>query len=158
METIAFVNIPDDVASQVHNKLNEALVLLQPYAVHLSNENQQSLLKVGDKSVPFVNKAQGYTESAAEFNLPYLNVSQFKNDTRQLQTLDAMFQSSEQITKILGTNRALVADKSYSAALTYYNTVKQAAADGIVRAKVIYEDLAQRFPGRSRKSEVVSKV
>ncbi len=40
--------------------------------------------------------------------------------------------------------------EAYTAALQYYNFVKQADKNNVPAAKPVYEDLAQRFPATRR--------
>ena len=44
--------------------------------------------------------------------------------------------------------------EAMDAALEYYNAVKLAAHNQVPNAKEIYNDLAQRFPGRTKKKPI----
>ena len=47
--------------------------------------------------------------------------------------------------------------EAYESALAFYNAVKVAARNNVPGAKVIYEDLSQRFPGAGRKTNNVEQ-
>lgn len=153
MENRISVAIPTDVTAQVMAKFREIETLLRPFAADIAAEEKKTLLKLGDKTVPFVDKTVGYTESAPEFSPMYLDVSEFKKDNDTLKSLDQLYQPAAQVLKLIEDTRALAGNDAYAAALVYYNAIKQASANGVTKAKVIYEDLSQRFPGRPRKEQ-----
>ncbi|MBI3219220.1 MAG: hypothetical protein HYZ44_06890 [Bacteroidetes bacterium] len=150
MENTISIEIPADVVKAVSTKFAEIEALIKPYTVRVSDDDKGSLLKIGDKTIPFVDKVQGYTVSAPEFTPPYLDVREFNRDKTALTSLDKMAQPGQQVISMINDTLALAANDSYAAALVYYNSVKQAASNGVAKAKPIYEDLAQRFPGRSK--------
>ncbi len=152
MENRISIEIPAKVTAEVLARFREIETLLKPYTVVVADEEKNSLLKMGDKTLPFVNKTVGYLDTASEYSPSYLDAAEFKRDNRALQTLDQMYQPAVQVLKMIEDTRALAGNDAYSAALVYYNAIKQASLNGITKAKVIYEDLSQRFPGRSRKA------
>lgn len=153
MENRISVTIPAEVTAQVLNKFREIEELLRPYAADIPAEEKNSLLKMGDKTIPFVDKTVGYTETAKEFSPVYLDTAEFKRDNDALKALDQLYQPAVQVLKIIEDTRALAGNDAYAAALVYYNAVKQASDNGLAKAKAIYEDLAQRFPSRARKAQ-----
>jgi hypothetical protein len=150
MENTISIEIPADVVNAVVAKFAEIEALIKPYTIRVSDAEKNTLLKVGDKTIPFVDKVQGYTTSAPEFNPTYLDVPEFKRDKAALDSLDKMAQPGQQVISMINDTLALAANDSYSAALVYYSAVKQAANNGVAKAKPIYEDLSQRFPGRPK--------
>ncbi len=150
MENTISIEIPADVVKAVATKFAEIEALIKPYTVRVPDADKGSLLKVGDKTIPFVDKVQGYTVTAPEFTPLYLDVKEFNRDKAALSSLDKMAQPGQQVISMIDDTLALAANDSYAAALIYYNSVKQAANSGVAKAKPIYEDLAQRFPGRSK--------
>ncbi len=152
MENRISIDIPAQVTAEVLNKFREIEALLKPYAVVVADEEKNSLLKLGDKTLPFVNKAVAYTETATEYSPSYPDTAEFRRDNQALQALDQMYQPAVQVLRMIEDTRVLAGNDAYSAALIYYNAVKQASLNGVAKAKVIYEDLAQRFPGRPRKT------
>jgi hypothetical protein len=152
MENRISIEIPAKVTAEVLAKFREIETLLKPYTMMVPEEEKNSLLKLGDKTLPFVNKTVGYMDTASEYSPSYLDTAEFKRDNRALQALDQMYQPAVQVLKMIEDTRALAGNDAYSAALVYYNAIKQASLNGITKAKVIYEDLSQRFPGRPRKA------
>jgi len=52
----------------------------------------------------------------------------------------------------------LAGSEAYVAALSFYNSVKQAAKLNVPEAKTIYEDLKKRFAGQGVKTETSETV
>jgi hypothetical protein len=150
MENTISVEIPDSVVATVSAHFAQIEAILKPYLIRVSDAEKTGLLKVGDKTIPFIDKVDVYTVSAPEFIPNFMDVPEFKRDKVALDNLTLMAKPGQQITSMITDTVALAANDSYSAALLYYNSVKQAAASGVAKAKPIYEDLAQRFPGKAK--------
>lgn len=150
MENTISIEIPAEVVASVTTKLTEIQALLQPYLVRVTEEEKKTLLKVGDKTIAFIDKVKDYMQSAPEFTPAYLDVVEFNRDKAALDSLSRIGQLGDQVMSMVHDTHALTANDSFAAALVYYNAVKQAAANGVAKAKAIYEDLSQRFPGRPR--------
>lgn len=150
MENTISVEIPDAVVAAVSVRFAEIEAILKPYLIRVTDDEKSGLLKVGDKTIPFIDKVDGYTVSAPEFIPNFMDVPEFKRDKMALDNLTLMAKPGQQVASMITDTVALAANDSYSAALLYYNSVKQAAAAGVAKAKPIYEDLAQRFPGKGK--------
>ncbi|MBS1506684.1 MAG: hypothetical protein JSS79_08565 [Bacteroidetes bacterium] len=150
MENTISVEIPDAVVAEVSARFAQIEAILKPYLIRVTDAEKNGLLKVGDKTVPFIDKVNEYTVSAPEFIPNFMDVPEFKRDRLALANLTLMAKPGEQVASMITDTVALAANDSYSAALLYYNSVKQAAAAGVAKAKPIYEDLAQRFPGKAK--------
>lgn len=150
MENTISIEIPSDVVAAVVNKFSEIEALVKPYIIRLPDTEKGNLLRVGSKTISFIDKAETYSRTAPEFNPGYLDVPEFRRDKNALDALNTMFQSSLQILTILEETMSLAANDSYAGALAYYSSVRESAARGTMKAKPIYEDLAERFVGRPR--------
>lgn len=149
MENRMSITIPDEVVSGFQTKMDEAMALIQPYLVTVTDEQKKSLLKVGDKTTAFVSKALEYIKSSgAEYLMDYIDPVEFEKDQAAVSQLRAMRNRVAQLNQSLEDTHALAANDAYAQALAYYNLVKSAGKAGQATAKAIYEDLSQRFPGR----------
>ncbi|MFN8888548.1 MAG: hypothetical protein ACK5WF_13895, partial [Cyclobacteriaceae bacterium] len=101
MENTISIEIPADVVKAVATKFTEIETLIKPYTVRVSDADKGSLLKIGDKTIPFVDKVQGYTVSAPEFTPPYLDVKEFNRDKTALNSLDKMAQPGQQVISMI---------------------------------------------------------
>lgn len=145
------VEIPQEVATQVVEKLQEVKALLLPYMAKLTTEERKSLAKMGDKTLAFVSKVMEYVETNPKFVPAMMNVEEFKKDFKTNQQMVPFQTLSDQISEVVSDTSILSGNEAYTQALYYYGNVKFFAKTGDAEAKVIYQELSQRFP-RGKKS------
>ncbi|MEQ9440374.1 MAG: hypothetical protein RIG62_15070 [Cyclobacteriaceae bacterium] len=144
-ENIVSIQIPEkDVATAV-KKLQEVKTLLKPYLIALKPADRQKMLKMGDKTLPFVEKAAEYAQTRKDFTPPYLEIEEFLIDLKAVGDLTQVYREAQQLCKNLDDTILLSGSEAYAEALAYYQAIKQAAKKNIPDAKAIYEDLRQRF-------------
>ena len=147
-ENTVSIKIPANDLAEVIAKLNEINGLLKPYLVALTPEERQQLPKMSDKTRPFVEKTQEYAKSNPEFVPAYLNVPELDIDMKAVHDLTAILQVVQPLCNNLNDTEMMSGSEAYVAALTYYNSVKQAAKLNVPSAKAIHEDLRKRFEGQ----------
>lgn len=125
---------------------------LLPQLKTLSADERIELPKMGDKTVPFVQKALEYCDSNIDLVPPFLDVNDLKVDVDAVVSLRSIYQPLLQITDALNDTMLLSGSEAYAGALMLYNAAKHTAKSNIYGAKNVYEDLSARFPGRPRKS------
>jgi hypothetical protein len=153
MENVHLQTIPVDVVTQVHTKLNEIKTLLKPYAVTLTPAERRNILKMGDKSLAFVEKAYEFAVENPEFVPPFLNMQEFKVDFDDAHGLWTVLNDALQVHEMIDDTTMVAGSEAYTAALVFYSSIKVAADKDITGAKAIYEELKKRFPGKKRKSD-----
>lgn len=134
----------DDVA-----KINQAIQILtdvlQPVLIALDADDKRNMVKLGDKSVSFVEKAMQYVESNPEFLPPYMSVGEIKKDYTGFSQLKTVLRPLLQIIGNIDDTAALCGSEAFLAALAYYNSVSLAAKMKVPNAQAIYDDLSPRF-------------
>jgi hypothetical protein len=153
MENIHSQAIPADVVSQVHTKLNEIKTLLKPFAITLTPLERRNILKMGEKSLAFVEKAHEFAVENPEFVPPFLNMQEFKVDYDDAHGLWTVLNDALQVYEMIDDTIMVAGSESYAAALVFYNSVKVAAEKDVPGAKAVYSELKKRFPGQKRKSD-----
>lgn len=126
-------------------KLKELQTSLEGQLVALQPKQRQELPKMSDKTVSFVEKAINYAESRPEFVPFYLSVEEMKIDFQAVNDLKKILREAEQFCQLLNDTVTLSGSEAYTAALAYYNSVKQAASANVPHARPVYEDLRKRF-------------
>lgn len=122
----------------IQTRLQGRLIALQP------NERRE-LPKMSDKTLPFVEKVTEYADSRPEFVPFYLSIEEMKIDFKAVNDLKQILRETEQLCQTLSDTITLSGSEAYTAALAYYNSVKQAARANVPHAAPIYEDLRKRF-------------
>ena len=155
MENKINFTIPETVITEVTQKLSEVVTALKPYLIALTPEERMAVPKMSDKTEPFVDKTLDYTQSDPQFAPPYMDVDELKNDMLVHGQLVPLARTVRQLDNGLDDTVMEAGGESYINALSYYNSVKQAAKMDVPGAKSIYEDLKKRFERKSSPKESV---
>lgn len=105
--------------------------------------------KMSDGTAPFVEKCLDYCESDGQFAPPFLDVEGFKADMDAWEKVIALLRPVQQLGLNLDDTATQAGSEGFTAALMYYNSVKQAAKLSIPGSKAIHEDLKGRFAKKS---------
>lgn len=139
------VVIPEDVVNTIITKLQECKQDLAPYLQALTASDRSGLFKMGDKSLPTVQKVKSYAETNPEFIPGYMDTEEFLKDEAVVAQLTPIANLLEQLFSDVDDTRLLAGSEALQAALLYYGQIKEADKKGVSSAKPIYEDLKQRF-------------
>jgi hypothetical protein len=152
-ENSVSIEIPASEMDKVLDALKTIDAVLKPYLVALTPTERQTLPKMSDKTTPFVEKCLEYAQTNPQFAPSYMNVGELLIDMKAISDLTKILRPIEQLNENLNDTTMLSGSEAYTAALTYYNSVKQAAKMNVPNAKTIYEDLVKRFEKPSKKKE-----
>jgi hypothetical protein len=144
-DNIVSIQISPEDLKQAQDLLGRLDSILKPYLVALKPEDRAKLPKMGDKTLPFVEKVTEYCQANPEFVPVYMNVENLNVDFRAVNDLTTLFRSAEQLANGLNDTIMLSGSEAYTNALTYYNSVKEASKKNVPNAKTIFEDLKKRF-------------
>jgi hypothetical protein len=152
MKDVHLNALPPNVITQVQMKLAEIKALVTPYAVTLTPTERHNMLKMGEKSLAFVEKAHEFAVENPEFVPSFLNMPAFDIDFADAHGLWTIRNNAMQVYEIIDDTTMVAGSESYYAALMFYNSVRVAAAQNVPGAKAVYEELKKRYPGGKRKS------
>jgi hypothetical protein len=139
------LDIKESDAVEITKAIQVLADKLQPLLIALEASDRQSLAKMKDKSVPFIEKIIQYVESNPEFVPVFLNTDEMKKDFNAFTVLNNFLRPLAQITRNLEDTAMLCGSEAYSAGLIYYGSVKQAAKVNVPKAKAVADDLSVRF-------------
>lgn len=131
--------------------------VLVPYVIGLSDQERHDILKIGDKSVAFVDKCMDYTETNPEFIPNNLDVPSMQIDVTAINQLYPLLQQLMQITTNLSDTVMLSGSEAFKGALLYYGGVQMGMKTNEPNAKTIYDDLSQRYSGRAAVTDKPAK-
>ncbi len=149
------IKITDADKANVQTAIATLQTTLAPYLIALDNADRQTLPKMGDNNLPFVQKALDYSVSNPQFVPAYVDVPELKVDVDAVAVLLDFFRPLEQVHSSLSDTIMLSGSEAYVAALAYYNSVKLAAKMKVPGAEAIYNDLRQRFEGQGKAKATV---
>ncbi|MDR1957946.1 MAG: hypothetical protein LBQ54_02700, partial [Planctomycetaceae bacterium] len=143
--------IPEHVLKEAQARVDELIGLLSPYMLSLTPSERQEMLKMGEKSLSFVEKAHEFAKKNPNLCPPFLNMAEFDVDFADAHGLWVLQNTIRQASLNIDDTAMAAGSEAYQAALVFYNSVKVAAAQDIPGAKAVYEELKKRYPGGKRK-------
>jgi hypothetical protein len=143
-------SIPDEALAQISAKISEIEDLLLPHTHTLTPKERQKLVKMGDKSLAFVKKANEYAKTLPAIVPAYVNVQDFDIDLADTERLFAVSQRIGILARQMDDTVFLAGSEAYEHALAIYESAKGAAARNVPGAKVAEQELKARFPNRSQ--------
>jgi GrpB-like predicted nucleotidyltransferase (UPF0157 family) len=147
------IPIPPEILAQAQSYIDSANAILAPYLLPMTSGERHDILKMGDKTLSFVEKALDYAHHYPQLCPSYLDLAAFDTDMTDATGLRTLHISAKQLSDDIDDTAMTAGSESYQAALVFYNAVKAAAAQDIPGAKEVYADLKNRFPRVKRKSD-----
>jgi hypothetical protein len=148
--------IPSTVLAQAQTKIDEVKALLAPYTLALTPTERHGLLKMGEKTIAFVEKAFDFAKQNPNLVPPYLEVDTFGVDFSDAHGLWSLLNSVRQLEESIDDTEMVAGSEAYQAALVFYHSAKAAAAQDIPGAKAVYEELKTRFLQRGGRHEAIN--
>jgi hypothetical protein len=145
--------IPELALTQAAAKIKEILASISPYMVPLTPTERQEMPKMGSKTLSFVEKAFDFAVDNPSLVPPYLDMDAFRVDFSDAHGLWTLLANVLQLHESLNDTVMTAGSEAFQTALVFYNSVKVAAAQDVVGAAAIYEQLKTRFPGTRRRGE-----
>ena len=150
MENRLSITIPTADLAAAKAALQQVQTILAPYVIALTPEQRKTIPKMSDGTEPFVAKVIEYAADAPQFLPPFVDRQEFDKDWQAISGLLPLLRLCTQIEDTLSDTTMMAGSEAYVSALSYYNSVKQAAKVNAPDAKAIYEDLRKRFERKSR--------
>jgi hypothetical protein len=139
----------DEIMAHI-SAIREAL----PFLVGLSTAERQRLLKAGDRSQAFINKASEVGQQIADHLPGSLDLDEMRKDVALRDRLYPVMLAVSKLAEKLSDTYALVSSEAYAAALVVYRTAKAVEGDeGLGQAVA---ELGSRFERRSSARPVAS--
>lgn len=156
-ENLVSIEISEKEIAQVNDAIAVISNTLKPYLITLKPEQRQSLPKMSDQSIPFVNKALEYSNTHPEFAPGFVSLPELKKDIAAFEQLRNVARRIEEVQVALEDTSMLAGSEAYVATLSYYNNTKQAVKQNIPGAKVVYDDLKKRFEDNGNRNNKSSE-
>ncbi|WP_339924336.1 hypothetical protein [uncultured Cyclobacterium sp.] len=139
------IQFPEADLQAVKEALATLKTILGPQLIALSPSERQTVPKMSDGTLPFVEKVMDYAQSDNQFLPPYVDLQELEKDWLAVKELMPLLRDLQQLESNLNDTLMMAGSEAYVGALSYYNSVKYGAKVNAADAKVIYEDLKQRF-------------
>jgi hypothetical protein len=136
----------------------QTIVSKVPFLINITDDQRKAGLKLGDKTIAFVDKVVDYQKDSPNLILAYVDTAEFSKDYRLTKDLFEIMRTLKPLVQRIEDTATEAGIESLASALSYYNAVRIAAKQGEENAKVIYDDLQKRFPGGSPAKQPVDNT
>ncbi|MCP4156823.1 MAG: hypothetical protein GY757_54425 [bacterium] len=134
----------------------EALKTQFPFIVTLKPDEAKKIYKMGDKSLPFVDKALKYASLHPDYVPPFVNVAELTKDLELYRKLKKVLDVLLPLTNGLSSTSLVAGSEAFAAARSFYSSAKTAANAKVYGFNHIVNELAKRYSysaGKSKKVE-----
>ncbi|QNN40466.1 hypothetical protein [Pedobacter roseus] len=118
--------------------------------INLTAAERKSMLKMGDKTLAFVNKTLEYATQNPALVPNYINLAEARKDNKLSSDIYGIFQQLSTLLRAMEDTGMVAGAEAYEAALVIYHSIKGASRSNIPGIQAICDDLKQRFPGRGK--------
>jgi hypothetical protein len=144
---MAYQNIAASLSPQDIQEIKAALQTVQrkmPFLITLSTEERRKLVKMGDKSLAFVNNSVTAAQSNREILPATFDVEELVQDYQLAAALTELLISVQQLAEQVDDTLMAVGSEAMTSSLTVYDYVKTASkkTPGL---KTVAEQLGERF-------------
>ena len=144
---MSYQNIAATLSPQDIQEIKAALQTVQkklPFLITLSTEERRKLVKMGDKSLAFVNNSITAAQSNREILPATFDVEELVQDYQLAAALTELLTSMQQLTEQVDDTLMAVGSEAMTSSLTVYDYVKTASkkTPGL---KTVAEQLGERF-------------
>jgi hypothetical protein len=146
------VRIPDADVEDIKAAIGTLRSKLLPHLKTLNAKERQKLPKMGDGTVAFVQKAYEYGQGHGKFVPAFLDMDAFSRDLSAIQDMNDFARGLSPICAALEDSLLLAGSEAYQGSLMFYQSVKNAMRAKDPDAKLIANDLAERFKLSKRKA------
>jgi hypothetical protein len=153
--TISVV-LPAAVKQKVADALRTLQQELTPYLHPLTPEQRQAIVKLGDRSVAFMQDIEKYGAATPGFVPAFVNFADLQEDVRATADLADILRPLQQLTTDVESTMMQTGGEAYTDALVVYRNIQSAAKNNMPGAQAAYEALKVRF-AKSSKSESKTK-
>jgi hypothetical protein len=151
-ENLVSIQLSAEALQRARAAIDELKAVLEPVLVSMNADERIRLPKMGDGTEPFVEKTLDYAGRNPEFMPPYMQAEQLQIDYQAVKDLNTLYRPLQQLVSQLDDSIMLSGSEAFTASLAYYNSVKLASRLNIGGAKVIFDDLRQRFKDNGKRS------
>ena len=151
------VVIPAAVKQRVVDALKTIQQDLTPYLHPLTPEERQGIVKMGDKSVAFMEDIRDYGTATPGFVPSFIDFPSLKEDLVATADLDDILRPLQQLTTDVESTQMQTGGEAYTDALVVYRNIQSAAKSNAPGAQAAVEKLRVRFVGQGKEKKPAAK-
>jgi hypothetical protein len=152
---MGYQNISERISEHDMQEIRQALALVQsklPFLVALSTHEKRRMVKLGPKSMDFVQGCQHTINNYHDILPAHFNAEEFNKDVDLYKQLSELQMMVSNLSEKISDTHIAVGNEALSSSLSVYDYVK-AAVKSRPGLKSVMESLGQRFRGQGKKKE-----
>jgi len=118
-----------------------------PFLIGLTPDQRRAMLKLGDKSAAFVNRAAEVAGQHTDLLPPAFDLTEWQKDAALLQALNSIEVALNPLSEAIDDTLMVVGSEAYASALAAYQYLKAGNQGGQLDG--LLDDLGQRFAKRT---------
>ncbi|RBQ03626.1 hypothetical protein [Pedobacter miscanthi] len=123
--------------------------------ISLSAEERISTLKMGDRTLAFVEKTLEYATQNPTLVPGYIDLSEAKKDNELASHIYTIYQQLSTILRGIEDTGMVAGSEAYEAALIIYHSIKGASRSNVPGTQAMHDDLKQRFPRSGKRVDPI---
>jgi len=155
MENKVSFQLTEEEDKQVRDAIELLSTILKAKLITLAPDDRKELPKMGDKTVAFVDKSLEYANAYPDYIPSFINIPAARADFEAVKKLRSLAMPLERICNQVNDTMILAGSEAYTASLSIYKVLKNAATMGQPGADEATKELSNRFPRGKRKGESV---
>ncbi|MFZ4411698.1 MAG: hypothetical protein ACOYOV_01345 [Bacteroidales bacterium] len=158
LDDLISLELSIDEISQIDNSLTAIEAVIATKVIALQSEERSQYGRVGESTQVWISKIYDYMMSKPELLPAFINVTEFNKDLKARMSILPRIARLNSIVNGLEDTSILLGADLYNAAIAYYRNIKLLAKQNIPGAKLIYEDLSLKFPGRPKSLKATIEI
>jgi hypothetical protein len=143
--------VKDATLDKLAEKVSAVIVDLEPRAVRLKSNYKKRLIRLGNRSFPFVERVAQIAAAEPKFIPSFVDGKEFAQDVTEIGKLFNLRSMVSKLAVQIDNLYALYGDKVNQDANAIYLSIKDAQNRGIPNAKVHYDTLRNINPRKKSK-------
>ncbi len=126
-----------------------------PFLIKLENSAKRGMISLDDSRSPFVAKCLQYAQKEPKILPPFVDLVELNKDLTLFSNLQNLAREVNRLADMLNDTRIAAGTDAYVAALSIYNSAKQAAKMNVPGTQAIVDDLKKAFEKQGVSNEPV---
>ncbi|MFV0378520.1 MAG: hypothetical protein ACK5JD_14595 [Mangrovibacterium sp.] len=152
LENLISVEFSAEELAELDSHLAAIDTLLKAKCISLTPDERMEYSKLGNRSENWAQKIVGYIQNQPEFNPQFIDVPEVLADFSARKSIQPREARINAIADLMSDTLLLLGADVYYACIAYYRNIGLLAKQNVNGAKAIYDDLAEQFPGKKRKT------
>jgi hypothetical protein len=141
---------PDDLA-QIDAGIAMIKAVITGKMISMLPNERKANARVAEETEDWILRVKDYMQQNPGYVMSHIDTAEYNKDFATRKDILPRYRGIEQIFSMFDDTMLLLGTDLFHNAISFYKGLRSFAQTDAPGAKVIYEDLAKRFPGRPRK-------